>query len=87
MIRKITSTRFAPLFLHSRSSQSSPIFLILALTLLGHLLGSGPARGQATTSARGTVTDPSPNAVAGATVALMNAEAKSERTFTTGDEA
>jgi len=59
---------------------------MLALTFLGYLLGSGPARGQATTSARGTVTDPNTNAVAGATVALTNAESKTERTVTTGSQ-
>jgi len=40
--------------------------------------------GQAATSLRGTVTDPSGSTVAGAKVILANAESKAERTATTG---
>ncbi len=42
------------------------------------------AAGQAATSLRGTVTDPSGSTVAGAKVVLANAESKAERTATTG---
>ena len=49
------------------------------------LLGSA-RMGQATTSVRGTVTDPDGNAVVGANVVLANAESKTERTATTGDQ-
>src|SRR6201993_712967 len=40
----------------------------------------------ASTSLRGTVTDPSGSAVAGATVVLANAESKTERTMTSGPQ-
>src|SRR6202011_923375 len=42
--------------------------------------------GQATTSVRGTVVDPSGKAVAGASVLLTNSESKTERTTTTGEQ-
>jgi hypothetical protein len=48
------------------------------------LLGSGFALGQATTSVRGTVTDPAGSAIVGAHVGLANTESKTERTVTTG---
>src|ERR1700730_18568450 len=86
MPRKITFARFASIFLPSRSSQYRHIFFTLVLTLIGCLLGSGPARGQATTSVRGTVTDHEANAVVGATVVLANAESKTVRTVTTGEQ-
>src|SRR6201987_1731577 len=41
---------------------------------------------QATTSLRGTVTDPDGNAVTGANVVLANAESRTERTVTTGNQ-
>jgi hypothetical protein len=50
------------------------------------MLGTGLALGQATTSVRGTVTDPDGNAVVGANVVLANAESKTERTATTGGQ-
>ena len=86
MPRKITLARIASVFLPSRSSQYWHVFLTLVLTLVACLLGSGPTRGQATTSVRGTVTDPSGNAVVGASVGLASAESKSERAVTTGDQ-
>ena len=58
----------------------------LALALLAQLAAGGIARGQATTSLRGTVTDSSGGYVAGASVALTNPESKSVRTATTGDD-
>src|ERR1700726_1054737 len=79
-------TRLDLVFLAPRSSQRSPILVGLILTLVGCLLGSGPARGQGTTSVRGTVTDPDGNAVLGAEVVLANAESKTERTVATGDQ-
>src|ERR1700736_2198216 len=42
--------------------------------------------GQATTSVRGTVVDPSGKAVPGASVVLANFESKTERTTTTGEQ-
>ncbi|GAC1633062.1 MAG: hypothetical protein NVS9B14_07190 [Candidatus Acidiferrum sp.] len=47
---------------------------------------TGSARGQATTSLRGTVTDPTGGAVSGAAVTLTNTESKITRTATTSDE-
>src|SRR5258707_2492332 len=77
--------RLALVFL-SRSSQSSLISSTLALTLFACVLGSGLAVGQATTSVRGTVTDPDGNAVVGAKVLLANAESRTERTAPTGGQ-
>ncbi len=50
------------------------------------MLAGGIAVGQATTSVRGTVTDPAGNAIVGANVALANAESKTERAATTGGQ-
>src|ERR1700736_6420128 len=86
MLRKISVAHFALVFLPLRSSRHWHLFLILVLTLFGCLLGNEPAKGQATTSVRGTVTDPSANAVVGAIVVLANAESKTERKATTGDQ-
>ena len=61
--------------------------LLAAMWLAGiALLVSVPAWSQASTSLRGTITDPSGSAVAGATVVLANAESKTERTATTGEQ-
>jgi hypothetical protein len=56
------------------------------LTLFVYVIGSGVAAGQATTSLRGTVTDPVDNAIIGANVVLANADSKTERTATTGSQ-
>jgi hypothetical protein len=66
--------------------QGWPIFSTLAWTLFASMLGTGLALGQATTSVRGTVTDPDGNAVVGANVVLANAESKTERIATTGGQ-
>ncbi len=58
----------------------------LALALLAQLIAGGIARGQATTSLRGTVTDSSGGYVGGASVTLTNPESKNVRTATTGDD-
>ena len=50
------------------------------------LLGTATAWGQASTSLRGTITDPSGSAVAGATVVLANRESKTERTATSAEQ-
>jgi hypothetical protein len=47
---------------------------------------SGGAAGQAATSLRGTITDPTGSTVAGAKVLLANTESRTERTATTGDQ-
>src|ERR1700693_2370616 len=60
--------------------------LIAAGPLLAFLLLASVAWGQATTSVRGSVTDPGGNALVGATVVLANAESKTERTATTGGQ-
>src|SRR5713226_202904 len=65
-----------------------PAFWILCkmvAALLVLLVVGASARGQATTSVRGTVADPSGKAVVGASVELTNSESKTERTATTGD--
>jgi hypothetical protein len=85
MPRSNSLARLAVVF-RSHCSNCSPIPLTLALTLLGCLLGSGVANGQATTSVRGTVTDPNGAAVVGANVVLANAESKMQRSVTTGDQ-
>src|SRR6266852_301983 len=46
----------------------------------------GLAAGQAATSLRGAITDPSGSTVAGATVVLANSESKTERTATTAEQ-
>jgi hypothetical protein len=50
------------------------------------LLATSMAWTQATTSLRGTVTDPDGKAVTGANVVLANAESRTERTMTTGNQ-
>ena len=62
------------------------ILLVAALALLVSLAGASPSWAQATTSVRGTVTDPSGSAVVGAAVTLANPESKTERTTTTGTQ-
>jgi len=83
---KIIPAHFALLFPFLRLSQCFRLALNLALLAAACLLGSGGARGQASTSVRGTVTDPSGNAVGGAVVVLANTESKTERSVTTGDQ-
>src|SRR5580704_5708881 len=60
--------------------------LIAAGPLLAFLLLASVAWGQATTSVRGSVTDPGGNALLGASVVLANSESKTERTATTRDQ-
>ena len=57
---------------------------ILLRVLLSLAASATLAWGQATTSVRGTITDPQGKVVVGATVALANTESKRERTTTTG---
>ena len=58
-----------------------------AIVLAGFALClSGVAVGQATTSLRGTITDPTGSIVAGAKVLLAATESKTERTATTGEQ-
>src|SRR5712691_1119707 len=83
MPRNTSLSRRALVF-HSRSSRRSLLLSTLALTLFVYVSGSGVAVGQATTSLRGTVTDPVDNAIIGANVVLANADSKTERTATTG---
>src|ERR1700675_2655158 len=60
--------------------------LIAAVALLTLLLLPSVAWGQATTSVRGSVTDPGGSALVGASVVLANPESKTERTATTRDQ-
>src|SRR5208282_5865898 len=76
-------------FVRPRMSATPPCFWqrLAAMLLAGFaLLVSATAWGQASTSLRGTITDPSGSAVAGATVVLANTESKTERTATTGEQ-
>jgi carboxypeptidase family protein len=61
-----------------------PRVWLAALLVLGILTGVSAAWGQATTSVRGTVTDPSGSTVPKATVVLTSAAFKSERAVITG---
>jgi hypothetical protein len=72
-----------------RVSTSRPGFgrLLLKTVLFGSFVSlSGLALGQASTSLRGAVTDPSGSAIAGAQVVLASPESKTERTVTTSDQ-
>jgi len=62
------------------------ILLKISVCILALMTMGGAASGQATTSVRGTVVDPSGKAVAGASVVLGNDESKTERTATTGEQ-
>src|SRR4029077_20046112 len=73
-------------FSHFISRRSMGMGGALALALLAQLIGNGIARGQATTSIRGTVTDSSGGYVGGASVTLTNPESKIVRTAATGDD-
>ena len=60
--------------------------LRLAAALVAMLPATIPCRGQATTSVRGTITDSSGGAVAGATVTITNTESRIERTATSDSD-
>src|SRR6266478_6937664 len=62
------------------------ILRTMALALVAVLTVVNVAWGQATSSLRGTVTDPSGKAVAGAGVVLSSAETKTARNVATGDQ-
>jgi hypothetical protein len=62
------------------------ILRTMTLALLAMLTVVNVASGQATTSLRGTVTDPSGKAVAGAAVVLSSSETKTARNIATGDQ-
>jgi len=66
----------------SRTSYLKPVALTLAV--LAQLIAANVVWGQATTSLRGTVTDPSGGYIAGASVTLTNPDSKIVRTATTG---
>src|SRR5712671_5878151 len=85
MPRNTSLSRRALVF-HSRSSRRSLILSTLALTFFVYVIGSGVAAGQATTSLRGTVTDPDGKALVGAGVTIKSAESRTERTATTGSQ-
>jgi Carboxypeptidase regulatory-like domain len=64
---------------------SQPVFAALVLTCLTWCM-CGLAAGQAATSLRGTITDPSGSTVSGAKVVLANSESKTERIATTAEQ-
>lgn len=84
------TARYSLSYVRSGVSATPPRFwqrLLAAMLLAGiALLVSATAWGQASTSLRGTITDPSGSAVAGATVVLANTESKTARTATTGEQ-
>jgi Carboxypeptidase regulatory-like domain/TonB dependent receptor len=69
-------------FSHQAAWQS--VLCGLASLIIALFAYSNTAWGQATTSLRGTITDPSGAAVAGASVTITSAESKVERTASTG---
>jgi carboxypeptidase family protein len=69
-----------------RRLKCARILRTMTLVLLAMLTVVSAAWGQATTSLRGTVTDPSGKAVAGAAVVLSSSETKTARNITTGDQ-
>src|ERR1700692_3449831 len=75
-MRRTTKSRRTALWILSRTA---PAFFPL------RIMGAS-AWGQATTSVRGTIVDPSGKAVAGASVVLANSESKTERTTTTEEQ-
>lgn len=76
----------APLYIESkRNLRNIQRALLLGLIVFAFFSSSRDAWGQATTSLRGRVSDPSGGAVPGATVVLSNAESRTERTATTAD--
>src|SRR5246127_5245987 len=60
--------------------------LLVTFLLASAISVSDLAFGQASTSLRGAVTDPTGGAIAGAQVLLLSPESKTERTATTGDQ-
>ena len=64
----------------------TPSWKRMTSMLVMMLLATSMAWTQATTSLRGTVTDPDERAVTGANVVLANAESRIERTVTTGSQ-
>jgi hypothetical protein len=85
MLRKIGIARLGFL-LNSVCNKNSHTALTLGVAWLTCVLLTGAALGQATTSVRGTVTDPQGNVVVDANVVLANAESKRERTTKTGPQ-
>src|SRR5260370_10939734 len=68
-----------------RSVLRQPVFVALLLTCFTWCM-CGLAAGQAATSLRGTITDPSGSTVAGAKVVMANRESKKERTATNAEQ-
>lgn len=62
------------------------LLCVLAILVAAFSLGSGSAWGQATTSIRGTVTDPSNAAIPNAAVTLTNTDTNLQRKITTDQE-
>ncbi|MGA9041464.1 MAG: carboxypeptidase-like regulatory domain-containing protein [Terriglobales bacterium] len=68
-----------------QSIVQSPVFAAIVLVCFT-LCMSVWAAGQAATSLRGTITDPTGSTVTGAQVVITNSESKTERTATSGDQ-
>lgn len=74
----------APCLKEAVQPADTRIFGAFAVLFFAFLFCGKVVYGQAATSVRGTVTDPSGSAVVGANVVLANAESKTERAVTTG---
>ena len=85
MQEKTLSARHALMF-RSASENVYRCLASLSLLLVIAVSGARLASAQATTSIRGSVTDPDGNAVVGANVVLADNESKTERTATTGGQ-
>ncbi|MGI8960452.1 MAG: carboxypeptidase-like regulatory domain-containing protein [Bryobacteraceae bacterium] len=72
--------------MHRRTCRTLVARILFCIGIFLVLNGSRVAWGQATTSLRGTVTDPSGAGVPKATVVLTNVEVNSPRTTTTGPQ-
>jgi len=84
-MRSISST-MRPTYTSTLFHHAAPprVFCELVFLIIALLASTNTAWGQATTSLRGTITDPSGAAVAGASVTLTSPESKVERTASTG---
>lgn len=78
----LSSRRFSV----SALSQFNSRVLTAVVPLVAMLFVASITWGQATTSVRGSVTDPGGSALVGANVVLSDPESKTERTATTGDQ-
>src|SRR6201984_2269066 len=80
------ASRIACSFFRTWEIALRAVLRAVPMVMLALLACASPLWGQATTSLRGVVSDPSGGAVGGATVTLTNNESKIERKITTSDD-